>query len=492
MNGKTSTGHRALIGLLAGAIAGSIFALLVPPTLGLGWHLVISAVLGIVFGLVFGPHIHTAGSGLVWGQAYGLLWWLFGSLTLEPLLGGRSLNWSAATAQETLPLLLGQVIGYGGVLGLSTFGLTQLLDKTGLTRASTTQQQPAGRPARQMIVPHVTQAIIVGGLGGLVGSWVFARGVETAEFFPLVAGLMGSDAMALGRTLHYTIGTMIGVSFGLLFSRDAHGVGSSLVWGLDYGLVWWTIGPMTLLPMLLGMQTGPDWSLHAAQQNVPSLVAHMLYGAIVGLFYALANGAWRVLFVASDPVNRALESPGSLGLRMVLMGLGSGVVGGLLFTVVMVGTGALSQVAALVGAQSPLAGLVVHLIIAIIAGISYGLLFGQEVLGYGTSLAWGTVYGLLWWLLGGATLFPIFLRQPVDWSLATIAGLYPSLIGHLLYGIGLGLFFQFLARRYGDNPGRIARRNLRDAEPRRVVQPAPALWAVTLVLGVMLPLLLAM
>jgi uncharacterized membrane protein YagU involved in acid resistance len=490
MNGVTaSTGRRALIGLLAGTIAGVVFGLLVPPTVGLGPHLAISAALGVFFGLVFGPHIRTAGTGLVWGQAYGLLWWLFGSLTLAPLLAGRSLNWTAATAQETLPLLLGQTMGYGGVLGLITHGLTQILGKSEAAQTGAARENPPGRPEKQMIVPRLAQAIIVGGLGGLVGSWVFAHGVETAEFFPLVAGLMGSNAMALGRMLHYTIGTTIGVSFGLLFSQDARGIGSSMVWGLDYGLVWWTIGPMTLLPILLGMETRPDWSLSAAQEHAPSLVAHMLYGAIVGLFYALANGAWRVLFVDSDPVNRASESPGSLGLRMVLMGLSSGVVGGLLFTIVMVGTGALSQVAGLVGAQSALAGLVVHLIIAIIVGISYGLLFGQEILGYGTGLAWGTVYGLLWWLLGGATLFPILLRRPVDWSLETIAGLYPSLIGHLLYGIGLGLFFQFLARRYGDDSGRRPRRGYHRREAGR---PAPALWFVTLVLGVMLPMLLAM
>jgi uncharacterized membrane protein YagU involved in acid resistance len=503
MNGTMiSRGRLALAGLLAGTIAGVVFGLLVPPTLEFGIHLAISAALGAVFGFVFAPHIRTAGTGLVWGQAYGLLWWLFGSLTLAPLLSGQGLSWTAVAAQQTLPLLLGQVFSYGGVLGLSTYGLVWILGKAGPAQASATPEWPAGRPIRQMIVPHLTQAIIVGGLGGLVGSWVFARGVETAEFFPLVAGLMGSNAMSLGRTLHYAIGTTIGVSFGLLFSRDVRGVGSSLVWGLGYGLVWWTIGPMTLLPILLGMETRLDWSLHAAQENVPSLVAHMLYGTIVGLFYALANKVWRVLFVDSDPVNRALEGPGALGLRMALMGLGSGVIGGLLFTAIMVGTGTLSQVAHLLGAQTMLAGLIVHLIIAIIVGISYGLLFGQETFGYGTGLAWGTVYGLWWWLLGAATLFPILLRQPVDWSLETVTGLYPSLVGHLLYGIGLGLFFQFLARRYSDKSSSRPRRSTsvdhpahqphQEFEQQESSQPASALWVVTLVLGVMLPLLLSM
>jgi hypothetical protein len=325
-------GYRALAGLLAGAIAGGVLGLLVPAPLGFGATLALGAVLGVVFGLFFGPHVRTAGTGLIWGQAYGLLWWLFGSLTLVPLLSGRGLYWTTTTAQDTLPLLLGQVVAYGATLGLGTYGLIWGLRRASLVKVSA-PQQPVSRLMEQTIVPRPIQAAIVGGLGGLVGSWIFARGIEAAQFFPLVAGLMGSDTMALGRLLHYTIGITIGVSFGLFFSRDVRGVGSSLVWGLGYGLVWWVIGPMTLLPILLGLETRPDWSLSAAQENVPSLVAHMLYGAIVGLFYALANRVWRVLFVDSDPVNRASENPGSLGLRVALMGLGSGIVGGLLFTI---------------------------------------------------------------------------------------------------------------------------------------------------------------
>jgi uncharacterized membrane protein YagU involved in acid resistance len=497
-----STGRKVLAGLLAGTIASFVSGSIVPSALGFNVNLALGATLGIIFGLFFDACIRTAGTGLIWGQAFGLLWWLFGSLTIIPLLSGQGLSWTAARAQEALPLLLGWVIGYGGLLGLSYYGLTWVLDRGRRAKTSPPAEQSNGKPVRQTIVPQLVQAAIVGGLGGLLGSWVFARGVETAEFFPLVAGLMGSNAMAIGRVLHYTIGITIGTSFALLFSRDIQGLGSSLVWGLDYGLIWWIVGPMTLLPILLGLKTQPDWSLHAAQANVPSLVAHMLYGAIVGLFYGLANKVWRVLFVDSDPVNRALEGPGSLGLRIVMMGLGSGVVGGLLFTAVMVGTGALSQVAGLLGAQSTVAGLIVHLIIAIIVGVTFGLLFGQETLGYGTGLAWGTVYGLWWWLLGAATLFPLLLQQPVDWSLETVVGLYPSLIGHLLYGIGLGLFFQFLARRYNDEVTIRSRRGFqgdhlshkfyRSSEQQETGQPAPALWIVTLVMGVVMPLLLSM
>ena len=139
--------------------------------------------------------------------------------------------------------------------------------------------------------------------------------------------------------------------------------------------------------------------------------------------------------------------------------------------------------------------------IAAIIGSSYGLLFQREAYSYGSGMAWGMVYGLLWWLLGIVTLFAMLLRQPVDWSLPAVVGLYPSLVGHLLYGAGLGLFYQFLARRFdaelcgraqlGSLGTRFELQGRRGPRRRCAGTPASALWVVTLTLGVMLPLLLA-
>ena len=57
-------------------------------------------------------------------------------------------------------------------------------------------------------------------------------------FFPLIAGLVNSDSQMVGVTLHYIFAIIIGASFGLLFQRDVRGYGSSLSWGLAYGLFW--------------------------------------------------------------------------------------------------------------------------------------------------------------------------------------------------------------------------------------------------------------
>ncbi len=494
--------NRLLAGLLAGIVGGVMFGLLVPAPLGFGFNLVVSAVLGLLFGLTLGRHIRTPGSGLLWGEAFGLFWWLIGSLTLIPLLSGQGLAWTTTAVTQAFPLLLGQVVAFGSVLGLGTYLFIRLLTRMAPPHS---HSQPTDgtfkRPMGQAIVPPLVQALIIGGFGGLFGSWLFAQGIEQAQFFPLVAQLMGSSSLVVGEWLHYLIGIVIGITFGLLFHHDVRGTGPGLVWGLSYGLIWWIIGPMTLMPLLLGVETRPDWSLSAAQAAFSALIAHLLYGALVGLFYALANRVWQLLFVDSDPLNRPLEAAGARGLRAILMGQAGGLIGGLLFTVVMAGIGALPDVASLVGGTSIFAGFLVHLIISLIIGSSFGLLFQREAYSYGAGLAWGLAYGVLWWLLGAVTLFSVLLRQPVDWSLAAVTALFPALIGHLLYGIGLGLFFQFLARRYDDTLSgwpqrgaqgtRLTTSNTTSSVPQIAGTATPALWVVTLILGVLLPLLLS-
>jgi hypothetical protein len=504
MKEKTASArNNALAGLLAGGIAGLVSSLLVESPLGFGLNLAILTVLGLVFGLVVGPGIHTSGAGLVWGEAYGLFWWLLGSLTLIPLLSGQGLAWTVPAIQEKFPLMLGQVVGYGAVLGLGYYLLAWGIAKIVPVRARPSPDSPVPKiPRGQAIAPPLVQAIIIGGLGGLIGSWVFVQGIERAEFLPLVAGMMGSNSMVVGQFLHYVTGIIIGISFGVLFHRDIQGAGSGLIWGLNYGLLWWIIGPLTLLPLLLGGGMRPDWSLTAAQNSFSPWVAHMIYGALVGLIFALLDKFWRTLFVDSDPLNRSLEGAGARGLRGVLMGLAGGIVGALLFTIVMVGVGFLPNVASLAGMTSALAGFFVHMVIGILIGMSYGLLFQRQAYSYGSGLAWGLAYGLLWWMVGQLTLFFVILRQPVDWSLETVVAFYPSLVGHLLYGAGLGLFYQFLACRYDDELSgrvrrgaqwtRLARQNNQSPRHRTSGTPAPALWAVALVLGVMLPVLLAM
>ncbi|MBV7329865.1 DUF1440 domain-containing protein [Chloroflexi bacterium TSY] len=488
---QSPTRQYGVTGAVSGLLGGLILAFIVSLPYSPWIHYLLSILLGIGFGLLFGTKIRTPGEGLIWGESFGLLWWLIGVLTLTPLSTGQPLLWTFESAQELVPLLMGWTLGFGSTLGLAYYWIRQWLE------SFDSKLVPALSPELQLsdeIIPLYLRAILVGGLSGILGSWLFVRGIDGATFYPLVAEIVGSTSLMLGQTLHYLIGIVIGISFGLLFQRDIQGPGAGLIWGLNYGFVWWGLGTLTFVPLLI-MSEIPNWSLEMARATFPSLISHLLYGAAVGYQYGIVNRVWRILFVHSDPLNRTSEGSGAQGVRNVLMGIAGGIVGGLLFTLVMLGIGALPSVARLVGTDSAFVGFLVHLAISILIGISYGLFFQKQAVSYGAGLAWGLLYGFLWWLFGALTLYSLLLRQPPDWSLQAVVERYPSLIGHLLYGAGLGLFFQYLSQQY--DPKQYATTYQRRAaqmlaEQRRQIRrtSAPSLWIVTLVLGIVLPLLL--
>lgn len=283
---------------------------------------------------------------------------------------------------------------------------------------------------------------------------------------------------------------MIGASFGLLFQRSGRGLGSNLGCGMAYGLLWWFLGALTLLPLLQG--DAPRWSLERGQTAFGSLIGHVVYGLLVGTSYSLLDRMWVGLFLDSDPLRREAEGPGTRTLRSAGRGAAASLVGGLLFSVVMAATGVLPDVAALMGGSSPVLGFVVHLGISALIGMSFGIFFRYESPDAGTALVWGTLYGLAWWFLGPLTLMPLLLGADLAWTAEAAARAAPSLVGHLLYGAGTALTFLVLERRQDAWAAFDPRAAAWEARRRRPEgTPAPALGLFVVCLGVVLPILLA-
>jgi uncharacterized membrane protein YagU involved in acid resistance len=437
---------------------------------------------GLAFALLCSQRAVSPGAGLVWGLGYALILWLAIPAGILPMvMSGMPAMGILDTARAHFAELVAYVLCFGAPLGLALGtwrGLTKVLESK---RAGQTQPDPA-----RFSLPR---GLVVGGLAGILGGWAFGQWMAQVNFFPLIAGLVNSDSRMVGVTLHLIFAVIIGASFGVLFQLDVRGYGSSLGWGLAYGLFWWFVGPLTLLPLWQGNRL--DWSYQRGTVLFGSLVGHIVYGLIAGLVYASVDRLWVGFFTESDPINREPEGPGARVLNSLKWGALASLAGGLLFSLVMLSIGFLPKVAGLAGGSSPALGFLVHLAISALIGMSYGLLFQREAPDFGSGVAWGLLYGLIWWFIGPMTLLPVLLGASFSWTPETAGMLLPSLIGHLIYGATTAVVFLVLERRYARwlllDP-RLAAREARRRRP--IGTPAPALWLFALGLGVLLPILL--
>jgi uncharacterized membrane protein YagU involved in acid resistance len=460
----------SLLGLLAGFAGG----LLCKAALG-SWttrNLVLASLFGLIFGLFFSKRAASPGAGLIWGVGFAFFMWIAVPAGLGHLLSGFGHSGSMfGDAQEHFPELVAYLVCLGMPVGL-VLGIRGAIHDMA--------KQPAFSWGR---------AIIVGGFSGLLGGMIFGRWMSAGDFFPLLAGLGVIHSHDTTVALHFGIAILIGATFGVFFQRDVRGYGSSMGWGLGYGIFWWFFGPLTMLPLATG--AGLDWSADQGTALFGSLVGHILYGLIVGVAYATVDRLWVRLFIQSDPLNREPEGPGLRLFRSLRWGAFAGLVGGLAASPILVATGVLSSVVGVDTHLSGFSGFIVHMLVSALIGMTYGLLFRHEASSLGLGVMWGWVFGLIWWYIGPMTLLPILLTGECDWRASAASALLPSLTGHLIFGATTALVFLLLERRYTRSlflDPRAAARELRRIRP--VGTPAPALWLFALGLGVLLPILL--
>lgn len=474
----------AVPGAAAGLIAAAVFApamaaLGLPEVATLfGTHLPrgIAVLLALImgagggsgFGILVWKQRFGAGEMLFWGMAYGILKWFLVTLTLMPLLAGGTLAWSVDAAQAAVPGLFEYLLS-GAVTALVLAALRR--DPASLEAKPLPGTIFWGAAAGATAVAAL--ALLLRGQGRSLAFMAATDGAAPSGF--------GTEALLLG--------VLGGIGFSLFYPAPG-GTGPGLIRGTMYGFFWWVAGSLTVVPLIAG--SGVAWSLPAARTHFVTLPGHVLGGAAVALIYQWMTAAVQYLF--SDGTGSVPdEGLAARGLGLIGRGALAGAVGGLLFTVIMLRINELPAVARLIGASSPWTGFSVHLTIAEIVGVGYGLLFARRSHDIGSSVGWGVSYGFFWWILGPLTLAPIMLGVAPRWTAPAAAALLPSLVGHLAYGAGLGVTFHLLEARH--SPWWIPRTEMEEAAAARrreqVLTSAPALWALVVVIALTLPILLA-
>ena len=459
-----------LLGLATGVVGCAIQSKILAPPLTHGiWF---GGTFGLAFSFLFAKRATTPGAGLIWGLGVVLLLWFVvpGGIDLF-LLRSASSDAMLSDARARFPELVADLVYLGMPVGV-------VVGVRGAFRSK--QAQPKFRWGR---------AVVAGGLAGTLSGLVFSGWEYAGGYLPLLGGLPEFQSQVTAVILHFLVALLIGSVFGILFQRDVRGYGSSMGWGLGFGIFLWFFGPLTAFPLAGGRPL--DWSADQGSALFGSLVGYIIYGFILGTVYAFLDQVWVRLFIQSDPLNREPEGPGFHFLRSIEWGGLAGLVGGLVSLPIMNATGILPMIAGLDTSFGGIRGPIIHVLVSAGIGMSYGFLFRDEAPSIGLGVPWGFLFGLIWWYVGPLTLLPLILTGVYDWRPSAAVALFPSLIGHLIYGGTTAFTFLLLERRYKRwlllDP-RIAAREQRRLRP--MGTPAPALWFFALGLGVLLPILL--
>jgi hypothetical protein len=134
--------------------------------------------------------------------------------------------------------------------------------------------------------------------GGLAGGVVFGAMMGMMGMLPMIGQMVGYPNAAVGFAVHMVNSAIIGAGFAVVFSKTAKSLGTGISSGLLYGGIWWLLGPLTLMPLFMGMGFGVNWNASAAVAMLPSLVGHLMYGTILGAVFAL-SGARRLAYAAA-------------------------------------------------------------------------------------------------------------------------------------------------------------------------------------------------
>jgi hypothetical protein len=285
----------ALAGLVGGAIfdrwmsAGDYFPLLsglaFKPSRGasLALQFGITVVMGVLFGLLFQRDVRGYGSCMGWGIGYGMLWWFLGPLTVWPLISHAPLDWSADQGSAIFGSLVGHIV-YGLILGVSYATFDKIWIRLFI------ESDPLNREAHGPGVKTL-QSLGWGAIAGLAGGIVSApimlkTGVLTKIAGP-DTGLTNLHAIAF----HLLISALIGVTFGLLFRNESSSVAGDIGWGWLFGMMWWYLGPLTLLPLAV---TGvSDWRPTTVAALLPSQIGHLVFGAVTAFVFLMLERRYK-------------------------------------------------------------------------------------------------------------------------------------------------------------------------------------------------------
>jgi len=151
-------------------------------------------------------------------------------------------------------------------------------------------------PGATTSVQALPKNLVIGAAAGVVagiplGIIMQVRDADPAmmpgiKVIDLVGDLIADPSTGLGWLIHLFNSALFGAIFVLLFSRWLDRRGPAMVLGLLYGVAWWVVGALWIMPAWLGMD---DMVFEVGTNQWWSLAGHLIYGLLLVVGYIMVR-----------------------------------------------------------------------------------------------------------------------------------------------------------------------------------------------------------
>jgi uncharacterized membrane protein YagU involved in acid resistance len=122
----------------------------------------------------------------------------------------------------------------------------------------------------------------IGALAGIIGGIPFGIMMGMMGMMPMIGMLVRVDSAFVGVLVHAAISAITGAIYGIFAVRFPLSWQNAILGGLIYGVIWWVLGALVLMPALLGMF---EMIFVIGQMQWMSLLGHIIFGEVLALAF---------------------------------------------------------------------------------------------------------------------------------------------------------------------------------------------------------------
>ena len=126
------------------------------------------------------------------------------------------------------------------------------------------------------------RALWLGAVAGLIGGIPFGIMMGMMGMMPMIGMLVRVENAFVGVLVHGAISAITGAIYGFFAVRFQQTWRNAVIGGFVYGIIWWVLGALVLMPAILGMI---QMIFVIERMQWMSLLGHIIFGEVLALSF---------------------------------------------------------------------------------------------------------------------------------------------------------------------------------------------------------------